>query len=257
MKQQLVSGSGGSRRGCGRAKARPASGLRRRTLSPFRYRTLLLSWPMCGIVCFAVSELAASAQLPPVQNPLVPGQNPTTAGCSTTEASSCAQVAAKLLPIVMGPSPMEEKLRRLTDGIGGRVSGSPEMAKAVEWAVAAFRTAGIEIHTEKYTLPATWSEGETRLALLGPVTFPLRLKSTGWSPATPPGGIEAGVRSEEHTSELQSRLHLVCRLLLEKTKHTFLTGGPTSSIKYVESPSCPRPLRALTEPCFLMLTTLI
>src|SRR5687768_17621305 len=29
----------------------------------------------------------------------------------------------------------------------------------------------------------------------------------------------AGVRSEEHTSELQSRLHLVCRLLLEKKKH--------------------------------------
>src|SRR2546422_8546667 len=29
----------------------------------------------------------------------------------------------------------------------------------------------------------------------------------------------AGVRSEEHTSELQSRLHLVCRLLLEKKKN--------------------------------------
>src|SRR2546422_7836924 len=28
----------------------------------------------------------------------------------------------------------------------------------------------------------------------------------------------AFVRSEEHTSELQSRLHLVCRLLLEKKK---------------------------------------
>src|SRR5687768_17801430 len=28
----------------------------------------------------------------------------------------------------------------------------------------------------------------------------------------------AEVRSEEHTSELQSRLHLVCRLLLEKKK---------------------------------------
>src|SRR5437660_3531725 len=28
----------------------------------------------------------------------------------------------------------------------------------------------------------------------------------------------AGVRSEEHTSELQSRGHLVCRLLLEKKK---------------------------------------
>src|SRR5256884_2161563 len=31
---------------------------------------------------------------------------------------------------------------------------------------------------------------------------------------------EAGERSEEHTSELQSRLHLVCRLLLEKKKAT-------------------------------------
>src|SRR2546422_7687278 len=31
-------------------------------------------------------------------------------------------------------------------------------------------------------------------------------------------------RSEEHTSELQSRLHLVCRLLLEKKKHR----NPTS-----------------------------
>src|SRR2546429_5925524 len=28
------------------------------------------------------------------------------------------------------------------------------------------------------------------------------------------------MRSEEHTSELQSRLHLVCRLLLEKKKQT-------------------------------------
>src|SRR2546422_7245446 len=31
------------------------------------------------------------------------------------------------------------------------------------------------------------------------------------------------MRSEEHTSELQSRLHLVCRLLLEKKKHIRLS----------------------------------
>lgn len=88
---------------------------------------------------------------------------------------------------------MEENLRRLTDEIGGRVTGSPQMAEAVEWAVAAFRAAGIDVHSEKYTLPVSWSEGETRLELLGPVRFPLRLRSTGWSPATPPGGIDASV----------------------------------------------------------------
>src|SRR2546422_11360727 len=31
--------------------------------------------------------------------------------------------------------------------------------------------------------------------------------------------LRPGLRSEEHTSELQSRLHLVCRLLLEKKKN--------------------------------------
>src|SRR5437870_11027904 len=31
-----------------------------------------------------------------------------------------------------------------------------------------------------------------------------------------PLGLDPGLRSEEHTSELQSRGHLVCRLLLEK-----------------------------------------
>src|SRR2546429_5000828 len=36
------------------------------------------------------------------------------------------------------------------------------------------------------------------------------------SPCTNP--MRARCRSEEHTSELQSRLHLVCRLLLEKKK---------------------------------------
>src|SRR2546422_1181051 len=42
------------------------------------------------------------------------------------------------------------------------------------------------------------------------------------SPRNPPGARLPALRSrsEEHTSELQSRLHLVCRLLLEKKKKT-------------------------------------
>src|SRR3989449_5163872 len=37
-------------------------------------------------------------------------------------------------------------------------------------------------------------------------------------PTPPDRSPRAVTRSEEHTSELQSRLHLVCRLLLEKKK---------------------------------------
>src|SRR2546429_882598 len=48
-----------------------------------------------------------------------------------------------------------------------------------------------------------------------------------------PGGWNGGwaiarvkaMRSEEHTSELQSPLHLVCRLLLEKKQHADLHRG--------------------------------
>src|SRR3712207_8970560 len=36
--------------------------------------------------------------------------------------------------------------------------------------------------------------------------------------------VDDGSRSEEHTSELQSRQYLVCRLLLEKKTHTLPAG---------------------------------
>src|SRR2546422_7476699 len=50
-------------------------------------------------------------------------------------------------------------------------------------------------------------------------------RTPGLSSRTHAGDVsrhtESRVRSEEHTSELQSRLHLVCRLLLEKKKKKY------------------------------------
>src|SRR5205809_7594827 len=43
------------------------------------------------------------------------------------------------------------------------------------------------------------------------------VRSCSWDAAKAPRASST-TRSEEHTSELQSRLHLVCRLLLEKKK---------------------------------------
>src|SRR5687768_18620879 len=53
--------------------------------------------------------------------------------------------------------------------------------------------------------------------------LPRALEVAGSNPAGPIAIVEyiyIQQRSEEHTSELQSRLHLVCRLLLEKKKYT-------------------------------------
>src|SRR5260370_27699904 len=147
------------------------------------------------ILAALISAPAAVAQLPPVKvDPLRPPQGAQgAAACSATEASSCAAAAAKLLPLILGDSPMIENLRRLTDDVGGRVTGSPEMAKAVQWGVAGFRAAGVTVHTEKYMLPVTWKEGATRLAIISPATSSaiLRGVSEGWGPAKPSPGIEA------------------------------------------------------------------
>src|SRR2546422_5068169 len=49
---------------------------------------------------------------------------------------------------------------------------------------------------------------------IGGRTGPGEVRSDGFGR----GEVHRVLRSEEHTSELQSRLHLVCRLLLEKKK---------------------------------------
>src|SRR2546422_5458292 len=61
------------------------------------------------------------------------------------------------------------------------------------------------------------AHAETLTGLLATTAYHYRVKSrdAAGNLATLRG---SGRRSEEHTSELQSRLHLVCRLLLEKKK---------------------------------------
>src|SRR3712207_7652130 len=51
----------------------------------------------------------------------------------------------------------------------------------------------------------------------------------------PAPAITAQARSEEHTSELQSRQYLVCRLLLEKKNHI-----PSSTFNNLHISPCPR-----------------
>src|SRR5690348_18015790 len=63
------------------------------------------------------------------------------------------------------------------------------------------------------------------LAIRNPFSFPLRIAETEYTIAAEGREVGSGgtrgmlLRSEEHTSELQSPVHLVCRLLLEKKKN--------------------------------------
>src|SRR2546429_5193433 len=69
---------------------------------------------------------------------------------------------------------------------------------------------------------------------------------SGWvasakNPTSSASGL-GQIRSEEHTSELQSRLHLVCRLLLEKKKtNPFTLGAPTNLCSHTLYPFASSP----------------
>src|SRR3712207_8622322 len=52
-----------------------------------------------------------------------------------------------------------------------------------------------------------------------------------------PGGAGSQPRSEEHTSELQSRQYLVCRLLLEKKTPNISNLSPFSSNSHIVIPA--------------------
>jgi len=131
--------------------------------------------------------------IPKQQNPF-PDQLPAGApGCSLQK--SCAELAPGMIQSALGASPLEANLRHLTTKIGGRITGSAANAKALAWAVAAFRAAGVsDVKTESFTLPVSWSEGATAAEVVSPRKFVLRLVSTGWSPPIfPRAGITARV----------------------------------------------------------------
>jgi carboxypeptidase Q len=133
--------------------------------------------------------LAQIALLEPAQ---LSKQAPSGAGACSA-GKRCAEVAPGMIQSALGASPLEENLRYLTDTIGGRVTGTPAAYRAARWAVAALRHAGVdEVHTEKFTVPISWSEGQTHIEVLSPESFPVRLVSIGWSPPTP-GGITADI----------------------------------------------------------------
>jgi carboxypeptidase Q len=136
---------------------------------------------------------SAPAQIPPEKPSALSRQVPQgKGGCSIQK--SCAEVAPSIIQSALSLTPLAENLRILTDEIGGRVTGSPALDKAVGFAVEAFRRAGVdEVHTEKFVVPVGWSEGRTRVEVLSPEPFPVRLVSVGWSPPIPEGGLSADI----------------------------------------------------------------
>src|SRR6202051_2583216 len=94
--------------------------------------------------------------------------------------------------IYNGPS--MAALGELADGIGGRLTGSPAYVRSTEWAVAKFRSYGIQnVRLDPFAIAAGWQRGTARGAILSPLSRPLNLASMGWGRSTPAGGVHGTV----------------------------------------------------------------
>src|SRR2546422_1746310 len=82
-------------------------------------------------------------------------------------------------------------------------------------------------YTTLFRSPAAVLEGRARAARRD--TRPRVARRPRERRPAPPAQLGAD-RSEEHTSELQSRLHLVCRLLLEKKKKPVTKPSTTGTV---------------------------
>ena len=102
---------------------------------------------LAGVVLLAS---ISSAQIAPI-NPPSGWKVPNGAGtCSV--GKSCADLAPAMMQNALGASPLEKNLGYLKNTIGRRATGSPEAKRAVDWAVEAFRQAGVdEVHAEKFS----------------------------------------------------------------------------------------------------------
>jgi len=119
-----------------------------------------------------------------------------TASLGQTDGSADTE---RVIDEALKPSPIAGNLQQLTDGVGGRVPGTPAMQRAIEWGVSAFKGAGGEnVHTEEFKIPASWEEGKTELVINwldarghqtkgSPPsgTFSGRVVSLTWAPALP------------------------------------------------------------------------
>ena len=86
-----------------------------------------------------------------------------------------------------------QKMHELCDGIGFRLSGSPGLEEAIDWAVATMRKDGQENCRREPVMIPKWTRGNEWARMESPRKFDLHILGLGMSVCTPPAGITAPV----------------------------------------------------------------
>jgi hypothetical protein len=126
--------------------------------------------------------------------------------CAAAEPAKISETyresSQKLIAAALADQEGLQRLQYLCDRIGNRVSGSESLERAIVWAAAEMKKAGLEnVQTPAVKVPK-WVRGKESATLLAPIQKPLQLLGLGMSVGTPAEGITADVITVNTFDEL-------------------------------------------------------
>src|SRR6266446_3711394 len=123
---------------------------------------------VCGVVLVLVAEGGGLAKPP------------------GDEKSPFAAADAQILSEIREHSEAAANLEYLSDSIGARLTGSPQLKQANEWTRDMFAKYGaVNAHLEGWTMERSWARGKASARIVSPTEHPLTIAAAGWSPSTP------------------------------------------------------------------------
>lgn len=133
---------------------------------------------------------------------------PATSWTDTSDPAWLAQLrpdAERLLAAATASNFAWRRLAEMTDTFGHRLSGSDNLRRAMQWAIATMKADGLEnVRTEPVTVPH-WTRGPESAEIVDPPGSSLAILGLGGTVATPPGGIEADVLPVTSFDDLRLR----------------------------------------------------
>lgn len=113
--------------------------------------------------------------------------------------------AAKLMAAAQADQFAWNRVAEITDTFGQRLSGSPNLTRAIAWAQEAMKKDGLEnVHTERVMVPR-WVRGNESLEIVEPPQHVVPMLGLGGSVATPAEGLEADVMVVSTGDDLTKR----------------------------------------------------
>lgn len=123
----------------------------------------------------------------------------------TSAVAGYQQTAGKIIAAATADSSAYDRLGRLVDGFGHRLSGSQSLEKAIDWVLAEMKKDGLaNARTEPVKVPH-WVRGNESVELISPRRMQLPMLGLGGSIGTPRAGITAPVLVVSSFDELEQR----------------------------------------------------